>query len=142
MLSVICIIYKFLLAFTVQMVVDVSVSVCPCVCVSQPNLLNYSTETDEIWCVNVFLSVDLNPIKNLRPIIIFAKNRIFSKILKNRKSKKIIDRLSSNLFFLKVQTIPQISHDLNFRFFCQGKSLSRSINRPSDFSRLFSKILN
>ena len=29
---------------------------------SQPNLLNYSTDWDEIWCVNVFLSVDLNPI--------------------------------------------------------------------------------
>ena len=42
--------------------VAVSVSVCVCVCVSQPNLLNYSTDWDEIWCVTVFSSVDLNPI--------------------------------------------------------------------------------
>ena len=43
------------------------------VCVSQPNLLNYSTETDEIWYVNVFLFVDLNPIEKISVRSLFSK---------------------------------------------------------------------
>ena len=42
------------------------------VCVSPPNLLNYLTETGDIWCVNVFLSVDLNPIKKIRARSLFS----------------------------------------------------------------------
>ena len=63
-------------------------------CVSQPNLLNYSTDWDEIWCVTVFLSVDLNPIKKIRvrslfsPKIDFFENLKKSKIEKNYQSIK------------------------------------------------------
>ena len=42
------------------------------VCVSPPNLLNYSTDLDEIWYVNVFLSVDLNPIEKIRARSLFS----------------------------------------------------------------------
>ncbi len=84
---------------------------CVSVCVSRPNLLNYSTETDEIWYV--FLSADLNPIKKFCA-------RLFLKILKMKKNYRSI---KFKFFFLKVQTNPQIPQRFNFSIILLGEKI-------------------
>ena len=83
------------------------VCVCVCVCVwstvfvSQPNLLN-STDSKQVWYVNVFLSVDLNPLKNVAYDDYVPRKLTFFLNFRLLIMKKIIDRLKSRFIFLKV----------------------------------------
>ena len=73
---------------------------CVSVCPSQPNLLKYLTDWDEIWCVNVFLSVDLNPIKKIR-----ARSLLLPKIdfFENFNRKGLIFFSQIDLTFIQIK---------------------------------------
>ena len=74
------------------------------VCVSPPNLLNYLTETDDIWCVNVFLSVDLNPIKKIRARSLFLPKIDFFENL-NRKGLIFFSQIDLTFIQIKISVV-------------------------------------
>ena len=83
------------------------------VCVSQPNLLNYSTDWDEIWCVNVFLSVDMSPkFKKNSVRSLFSKKIDFETKGVNRKGFKYYYFYATDIFiWINVKSI----HENNIR---------------------------
>ena len=89
------------------------------VCVSPPNLLNYLTETDDIWCVNVFLSVDLNPIKKIRARSLFLPKIDFSENL-NRKGLIFFSQIDLTFIQIKISVVEKktILETLTIEAFC------------------------
>jgi len=86
--------------------------------VSPPNLLNYLTETDDILCVNVFLSVDLNPIKKIRARSLFLPKIDF---FENLNRKGLIFFSQTDLTFIQIQISvveKKILETLTIEVFC------------------------